>query len=764
MTRLTGSTVLRVEDPRLLTGAGRFVDDLSLPGMLHAAFVRSPWPHARLTGVDTSAALARPGVVAVLTAADVTAMEMRGLAPPGLLAPAYLPLASDRVRFVGDPVALVVARTRATAVDAVDDVVLDVEPLAAVATYEHAFDGDRPALFDEAGTNVLFDDSVTYGDPDAAFARADRVVRATFDQQRQAHAPLEPRCGLAAYEPSTGELTYHAAHQNPHTLRLSLAGLLGLPASRVRVRCRDVGGSFGQKAYVSREEVAVCAASVRLGRPVKWVETRTENLLAAGQAREERIEVEAAVSAEGDLLGLRADLVLDQGAYQLTTLPPTIFPTIIRVLLPGPYRLADYSFRTRVVASNKATYSAFRGPWAAETFVRERLLDLIAAELDLDPLEVRRRNLRTDAELAEGSASGLSLHAVTARETLERAATAIDYAGFRASAGTARGIGLATVLEPAPGPPEYARVLGAGASPRSAQRAFARLEPDGTLTVVTSQSPHGQSHETTLAQLAADALSVPLDRVTVVHGDTRITPYNGVGTGGSRAATLASGAVLGAVHDLAERIGEVAADLLEANPADLELVDGRCRVRGTPATGVDLAEVARTACASGGTLEATFDFAVPEGGWSQATHACTVEVDLETGKVTILRYVVAEDCGALINPAVVDGQIRGGVIQGIGGVLFEWSAYGDDGQPLATTFAEYAIPSAADVPSIEIEHVASPPQGPLDFRGVGEGGAIGAPAALVNAIADALAPHGARITERYLPPGRVLELLGVFDG
>jgi carbon-monoxide dehydrogenase large subunit len=752
VSRLTGSSVRRVEDPRILTGRGRYVDDLVLPGMLHAAFVRSPWAHASLTSVDASAALEVEGVVAVFTAADVEGMEMRGGAPDGLLNPSYLPLASDRVRFVGDPVAIVVGTSRAAAEDGVDAVELDAAPL----------DPSVPVF---GATNVMLDKEVTYGDVETAFARADRVVRATFIQQRQTHLPMEGRALVCDFQPARGELTVHAAHQNPQTLRMALAGLLGLPAHAVHVRCDDIGGSFGQKAYVSREEVAVAVASHRLGRPVKWIEDRVENLLAAGQAREETIEVEAAVSSAGDLLGLRAHMTLDQGAYQLTTLPPSIFPTIVRVLLPGAYRLQDYAFRTTVVASNKATYMAFRGPWAAETFVRERLLDLVADELGLDRVEVRRRNLRTPEELAEGTPGGLSLHAVTARETLERALERWPWPSGHGFVGpsdesvtrTLRGTGIAVVLEPAPGPPEYAQALGAGASPRTAQRATCRLEPDGSLTVMTSQSPHGQGHQTTLAQLAADALSVPIERVHVVHGDTRITPFNGVGTGGSRAATLASGAVIGVVEVLGERIKAVAADLLEASADDLELVDERVQVRGTPTAGMSLPDLARAACSGGQALEAAFDFAVPEGGWSQATHLCEVEVDGDTGLVRILRYLVVGDCGALINPAVVEGQVRGGIAQGIGGVLHEWAAYDADGQPQATTLLDYLAPGALDLPTIEVEHLQSPPQGPLDFRGVGEGGAIGAPAALVSAIADAI---GVPITERYLPPARILELMG----
>ena len=736
MTRLTGSSVRRVEDRRLLTGRARFVDDLQLPGMLHAAFVRSPWPHARLTSIDTRAAASAPGVVAVLAGPDMQAMlthEMAGAPVPELTPCPHWPLAVDEVRFVGDPVALVIAESRALAEDACDLVELDAEPL-------------------DLDHEVIFNSTQEYGDVEAAFGRADRVVNATFTLQRQTNLPMEGRAGIADYNAATGELTYHAAHQNPHVIRMAFGDLLDIPSHRVRVLCEDVGGSFGQKAYVDREEVAVAAASRALRRPVKWIEDRTENLLAAGQAREESIDVEAAVSNDGELLAVRAHMTLDSGWYQLSTLPPTIYGTIVRTLLPGPYRLRDYEFRSTVIATNKATYLAFRGPWAAETFVRERLLDLVADELGIDHVEIRRRNLRTDDELKEGTASGLSLHAVAARQTFERCVERLGPVEQRPW----RGTGIAVVMEPAPGPPEYGGKLGAGSSPRTAQRATAKLEPDGTVTVVTSQAPHGQSHQTTLAQLAADELSVPFERVTVVHGDTRVTPFNGVGTGGSRAATLASGAVIGVAGALGDRIREVAADLLEARVDDLELVDGAVQVKGSPSKGVDLGAVAR---ATPG-LDATFDFAIPDGGWSQATHACTVEVDPETGGVRILRYVVVGDCGRLINPAVVEGQIRGGIAQGLSGVLLEWSAYGDDGQPLATTLMDYLAPTATDIPNIEVEHLESPPQGPVDFRGVGEGGTIGAGPALVNAIADALRPVGARVTERYLPPSRILELLG----
>jgi carbon-monoxide dehydrogenase large subunit len=776
MSRLVGARVLRVEDPRLLRGRGTFVDDLHPPGLRHAAFVRSPYGHARVLGVDVDAARAMPGVDLVLTAAELDRVVgvMQGAGPEGLHTPAFGPLATDRVRFVGDPVALVVAATRALAEDACERVDVTYEPLPALADVDAALAPDAPAIFDDVGHNLMFEGHWTYGEPDRCFADATRTGRWRFTQQRQCNAPLEGRAGLVDHDLDTGDLTYHAAHQNPHALRLHVADLLGIPVHRFHVRTGDVGGSFGQKAYVSREDVAVCAAGTTLGQPVKWVEDRVENLQAAGQAREERFDVEAAYDDDGTVRAVRVDMVFDQGAYQLTTLPPTIFPTIVRVLFPGAYRLRDLEFRVRVVATNKATYVAYRGPWEAETFVRERMLDEIAADVGVTPEVVRDRNLLASDELPTRLVTDVSFRHVTARETFEGVRAVADLDRFRAVQREARtegrllGVGLATFVEPSPGPPDYTQALGAGAAPRSAQRATARLEPDGSLTVFTSQSPHGQGHHTTLAQLAADELGVPFGAVRIVTGDTQVTPFNLVGTGGSRAATLASGAVIGVAAEVRRQVVQLAAHLLEAADDDVELVDGTVSVRGVPASARSLADVAAVAYRNTALLppdmtpgiDAEYDFAIPEGGWSQATHCCWVEVDPYTGRVAIDRYLVVEDCGTLINPTIVEGQIAGGVAQGIAGVLFERAAYDTNGQLLTSTFVDYLLPTAAEIPAIEIHHLESPPQGPVDFRGVGEGGAIGAPAALCNAIADALRPTGAVVLDQHLPPTRILELLG----
>jgi carbon-monoxide dehydrogenase large subunit len=767
--------VTRVEDPRILTGRGRYVDDLRLPGMLHAAFVRSPFPHALVTGVDPTPALEVAGVHAVVTARELAAVaaDLAPVGPPDLLLPSYPALARDAVRLVGDPVAVVVADSRAAAEDGAEAVVVDYEPLGGVGDLDDVLAGGTEPVFAELGSNVVHRSTHRYGDTDVAFAAAHRVVRTRFAQHRHANVPMECRGMVAHFEPRTGELEVHAAHQSPHALRLHLADVLGLPAHAVRVRCGDIGGSFGQKFGLTHEDVAVAGASVLLGRPVKWIEDRGENLMAAGQAREERVDVEAAVDRDGRLLAVRLRLVLDQGAYPRIGYPATGYTSIVRALFPAAYRLEHMDVEAVIVTTNKATYVPYRGPWEVETWVRERLLDVVARELHLDPLEVRERNLLTAAELPRPSATGVQLEGFDPRRTFDDARAALDVEAFRAEQAAARaegrlvGLGLANVVEPAPVPPSLIRAMGIMAAPRTVQEARARLELDGTVTVFTSQMPHGQGHETTLAQLAADELGVDLDRVRVVHGDTQVTPFNMVGTGGSRSATLASGAVVGAARAVARRVLEVASELMEIDVADLELADGAVVARGAPGVRTPLADIGRLAHLRPGLahadgrpgIEETATFDSAEGTWSVATHACTVEVDPDTGLVRVLRYLVVGDCGAVINPGVVDGQVRGGVVQGIGAVLHERSAYDRDGQFLSSTFMDHLLPTALDVPRIEVRHVHHEPTGGIDFRGVGEGGAIGAPAAVTSAVEDALAHLGVRVTEQHLPPARVLELV-----
>jgi carbon-monoxide dehydrogenase large subunit len=759
--RYTGTSVKRSEDPRILTGGGRYVDDVKLPGMLHAAFVRSPLAHGRVLAVDTSAATALPGVVAVLTGADLDALTVRG--PDPLLAyigmgaggPDYSLLATDKVRFVGDPVAIVIADSRYLAEDGCELVEVDYEDLPPVVTAASALDPGSVPVFADLGSNVIGPPRRgEFGDVAGVFAAADRVAEFHFDVHRHQNVPLEGRGMVVSPDADSGRLTVYAATQSVHLTRAGIAACLGIEPELVRVLAGDIGGSFGLKISASREELAVAAAARALGRPVKWVEDRSEHLAASGQAREESFDVRAAVSNDGDLLGLDVTMVIDTGAYPVSA--PVVPPTI-QMMLPGPYKLAALGFESTAVTTNKASYISYRGPWASETFVRERVFDLLAKDLGLDPLEIRLRNVAPRTDPPFTMVTGRPLVGVTTRESLERVAAIMDIPAFRRRQAEERargrylGIGLATFIEAAPGP----RMPGQSAMGKETMRL--RLADDGVLTLITGQMPHGQGHQTTLAQIAADEFGVPFEQVRVVVGDSDVVPR--ALTGGSRAATMAGGVTLHGARQLKAKVLDAAALLIEASAADLEIVDGQVVVRGDPDSAIPVGEVARQAGIDTGLeVEATFDGG--DSGWSGGTHCAIVEVDTETGLVTVERYVAAEDCGALINPAIVDGQVRGGIAQGIGAVLLERSAYDADGNFQSATFMDYLLPTACEIPRIEIEHLQTVPTDPdVNFRGVGEGGMIVAPPTVVSAIEDALAPFGVRIYEQHLPPARILELI-----
>ena len=777
MVRFVGQKVVRVEDRRILSGRGKFVDDLILPDMLHAAFVRSPYPHARISRLDISAAQQAPGVAAVFVGED-----MRKLCNPvstslafGVKFPEFYPLVTDKVRFVGDLVAMVVADSRYAAEDACDLVEVDYDALPAVADYDDAIDPTKPPLFDELGDNVVITNApVTWGDVDAAFAEADRVVTATLRQHRVAPVPMETRGAVADYDPSTDELTYYASTQSPHGLRLQLATTLGHPMERFRVLANDVGGGFGLKGSVVREDFCIAAASKALGRPLKWIEDRNEHLIASGQAREEMVEAEVAVKADGTFLGMKAKLIMDAGAYPNVPFVSAMFVGLMQLLLPGPYRMKGYRFESSVISTNKAAYVAYRGPWEMETWVRERLVDIVAHELGVDAAEIRRKNMMLGAP-EDRLITGITVKGISSRESLDRALALIDYEAFRKEQATARaqgrylGIGFATFIEAAPGPAE----MRPNGGMFGGERARVALQPDGHVVVTTAQAPHGQGHETTLAQVAADEMGVPFEHVKVVHGDTRQTPFSVIGTGGSRSATWATGAVLMSTRKLKEQVLAIAAGMLEISPEDLEILDGIVTPKGVPHKALPLAQIAMKAVmdpsslppdTNDGRLEGHERFTgenITGSGWSGGTHVCTIEVDVATGRVKILRYVVVEDCGRVINPAVVDGQVCGGVAQGIGAVLYERATYDGDANYLSGTFMDYLLPTSAEIPHIEIHHLETDPDGEVGFRGVGEGGAVVAPATLTNAIDDALQPFGARVSDQYMPPAKVLELAGV---
>jgi aerobic carbon-monoxide dehydrogenase large subunit len=772
--RYTGTSVKRSEDPRILTGGGRYTDDIKLPGMLHAAFVRSPLAHGQVLAVDAEAARALPGVVAVYTGADMAAMTLPGQDPlfammgGGGPAPEYTLLATDKVRFVGDPVAIVVAESRYLAEDGCELVAVDYADLPPVATAATALDAGSPRLFANLDDNIIGPHKRSeFGDVAGTFKNADRVEEFHIDVHRHQNVPMEGRAIVASHDADTGVMTVHAATQGVHMTRIGIAMRLGIDADKVHVLAGDIGGSFGLKIGASREELAVAAASRALGRPVKWTEDRGENLAASGHAREESFDVRAAVSKDGDLLGLDVAMVIDIGAYPVAG---TMVPGIMEGMMPGPYKLAAFGFESTAVATNKASYIAYRGPWASETFVRERVLDLLAKDLGLDPLEIRLRNVAPRTDPPHVMITGRPLVGVTTKESLERVAQVIDVPAFRRRQAQAReqgrylGIGMATFIEGAPGP----RTGDAPSGPMGLEHMRLWLSEDGILTLYTGQMPHGQSHQTTLAQIAADEFGVPFEQVRVVVGDSAVVPFGF--TGGSRSATMTGGVALHGARQLKGKVLDAAALLIEASAADLEIVDGHVQVVGDPDTGIPVGEVARRAAAGesgtdpGTRLEVEASFDGGDGGWSGGTHCAIVEVDAETGLVTVERYVAAEDCGALINPAVVDGQIRGGIAQGIGAVLLERSAYDADGNYQSATFMDYLLPTAVEIPRFEIEHLQTvPTDADVNFRGVGEGGMIVAPPTVVNAIEDALTPFGVRIYEQHLPPARILELIAEAD-
>ncbi len=840
----TGTSVKRVEDHRLLVGDGRYVADVVPPGCLHAAFVRSPFPHARLTGIDTSEATRLPGVVSVITGSDIEELTnpfLPFLALPGLYTPLYHSLSSERVRFVGDPVALVVASSRAVAEDAAELVDVTYEVLDGIGTIDRALDPESEPIWPRAKNNLLYDRTTDHGDVEGVFADADHVFTETFRCPRQSNQPMETRGILVEVDSVTGAVSVRAATQAPHMLRWQIAAyarkesgpqsirsFLTNPERRgaflaaakafvgdkgealqssdstamqhqlkteprtalqmVRtgaqllgrddyphVDADDIGGGFGAKGSVAREEIAVAAAALAIGRSIQWIEDRMENLMDGGQAREEELTLSIACDADGTVRGLDVDLVLDQGAYPGNPVGAPITVRIMEVMQPGAYRFEAFRQRSRIVATNKGKYVAYRGPWANETWARERMINVVARRLGLSQTEIRRKNMYGDEDWPAAMLTGPALDVTcSVRKTLERAEELADLDRLDAlradavSRGKRLGIGFASYHEAAPGPPDYFEHVNPGTSALLDQPATASVSVDGTIQIWTSQMPHGQSHETTYAQLAADQLGVAIEDIELVYGDTSRAPFDLLGTGGSRGGPVGGGAVRKVGRHLRSVVVAKAADMLEASVDDVTIERGNIHVAGVPARGLTYAEVAARVVADGETVDGrdgTYAFSVDDtytsagdGGWSVATHVCWVEVDVETGIVEIPRYLVVEDCGPIINPAIVDGQVRGGVAQGIGAVLYERAAYDEQANPQASTYMDYLIPTATEIPRIEVDHMETLSPGENDHRGVGEGGMIGAPAAITNAIEDAI---GVTVNDQHLPPYRILELMGI---
>jgi carbon-monoxide dehydrogenase large subunit len=757
--RFVGQSVQRREDPRLVSGHGTYVDDVVLPGMLHAAFVRSDVAAARITRLDTTAARALPGVRAVLTADDLGPLVRGPLTATIYLGAPIAPLTAlggPDVHFAGQAIALVVAEDRYVAEDACDLVEVEYELYPPVVDLEAAAAGTGRLVHPDRGTNVMSQTGQPDPEVERLLARAPHVVTATFRQARQSQVPMEPHGIVVRWDPYDEGLRIWCSSQRVQEVRATASRATGIPEHRIRASQRDVGGGFGQKGSLRTEEIAVILAAVHLGAPVKWVEDRRENLLAGGHARHDRVTVTMGVDDDGRILATHLDHLEDAGAFPAGG----SVGAMVAMMFPGPYRMGPVSWTSTAVFTNTAGRSPYRGPWNAESLAREQMVDHVARALGLDPVEVRRRNVIGAADMPFRSAGGMTYVGVDPAASLEQALAAVDYGAFRHQQARERarpggrrlGVGVSLFIEPT--------ALGVG-SLIGTEAAHVKVSQGGRVTVAIGTSGHGQSIATTMAQIAADELGVDLDDVVVVEGDTDRSPAGG-GTGGSRSGVIGGAATHLAAREVRQKALAIAAEMLEAAVDDLDVERGRIAVRGTPARAVTLADVALVAYTQTRSLpagmeaglEALVRYSTPAITFANACHVCTVEVH-DTGQVEILRYVVSEDCGAMINPMVVHGQVSGGVVQGIGGVLHEQFVYDDEGNPLTTTFLDYLIPTAADVPHLEIHHLSTPTDAPGGYKGVGEGGAIGAVPAVRNGVSDAL---GLTI-EGPVRPAEVLALL-----
>ena len=750
---ILGTAVRRVEDPDLLVGSARYVDDLPIEGVAHLVFVRSPFAHARVTSVDTAEAAAMPGMVAVLTAADFANRDGDGdeLKPHfgfATLNPhcGRPPLATDKVRFVGDIVAAVVAETREQAVDAAEAVVVDYDPLPAAVDAEAALAPDAPAQFDDVPGNVAagFRDR----DDKDPLAGAEVVVRGRFENQRIAVVPMEGNA--IAVDPTTSPMQVHVSTQMPHILRDQAASYFDLSPEDVRVITPHVGGGFGGKAGAAVEHILAIAAARRLGRPVKWVETRSENLVAMPHGRAQVQYAELGLKRDGTITGLRAHVVGDAGAYAGFGGALALGPT--RVMAQGVYRIPVISYNAVAALTNTTPVGAFRGAGRPEAAAMlERIIDMAADELGIDPVEIRRRNFLRPAEFPLRTVVGAAYDSGDYDAALSAAVQAAGYDELRAEQARRRAEDATTLL--GIGVSAYVEITAGGAG---SEFGAVEVHDDGRATIRVGTSAHGQGHATSFAMLVSDCLGIPLERIEFIQSDTAEVPRGG-GTGGSRSLQLGGTAVRTAAEGVLERAKEVVADLLEASADDIVVTDdGRLGVAGVPARAVEWGAVAVAAQERGTALSVALDTEQSGPTFPFGAHVAVVEVDVETGKVTPLRHVAVDDCGRIVNPLIVAGQQHGGIAQGMAQALWEQVVYDEDGNPLTTTFADYAIPSAAEFPPFEASNTQTPtPLNPLGAKGIGESGTIGSTPAVQNAVVDALSHLGVRHIDMPCTPERV---------
>ena len=742
-TGLIGASIPRVEDEALITGAGQYVDDVQLPGMLHMAVVRSPHPKARILSIDTAAARAMPGVEAVITSADL-AGKLNVVAPPmfpGMQAPPTPALAAGMVYAVGAPVAAVVAASRALAQDAANAVQVEYEPLPATVDVEVATAPNAAPVRDDLQHNIVYTTVREEGDVDKAFAGADHVTRLRIQSPRQVALAMEPRGLVAAPERPGQGLKVWISHQTPHLARSELAAELGYPEHLIHLIAPDVGGGFGSKAGVYREDLLACHLALKLGRPVKWVATRSEDFIATNQGRDQLMFSELALRRDGTMLGLKVKLLANMGAYlHFATAGP---PQRMMGMAPGCYQIRNLRLEVHGVFTNTVSTGPYRGAGRPEAVLNiERLADQAARELNLDRIAIRRKNFIRPDQFPYRTSTGVEYDSGDYEKALDEALRLADYDSLlrqrdeRRAGGELVGVGVCTFVEPSGG--------------AFFESGSIRVEPSGAITVLTGASPHGQGIETTFAQVVGEKLGVPMERISVRHGDT-VAIQQGIGTFGSRSAIMGGGALVVAAGKLIDKAKRIAAHLLEAAAEDIVLQDGSFAVAGVPNKAMTWAQV--SGAAHRGRIPADMEAGLQESAtfdprresWGFGSHVAMVSIDANTGELKIEKLVLVDDCGVLINPMIVEGQIHGGVAQGLGEALREHMQFDEDGQVLTGSLMDYAILRAADMPEFIMGETVTPnPFNPLGVKGVGEAGTNGAPPAIANAVMDALDPLGIR--------------------
>jgi aerobic carbon-monoxide dehydrogenase large subunit len=771
--RYLGARVKRVEDPRFLLGRGRYIDDLVLPGMLHATFVRSTIAHARIEGIEASPARALPGVAAVLTGSDIATRAkpiVCDSAYPDWQSSGMPAMAADRVRFVGEALAVIAAESRYVAEDAERLIEVSYDPLPTVVAIEEATREGAPLLHEGWRDNYFTRVHVSGGDPAGAFDHAYGTLEFKVATHRHSGIPLECRGVIADYDAASGMLTMWSSTQVPHIVRSGLATCLGLPENRVRVIAPDVGGGFGSKAHLNPEEIAVALLAVEVGRPVKWIEDRREHMLACFHSREHYHHVRVAYDAQGRITGLAVQVYVDAGAYSVYPWTAAMDPAMAAYIMPGPYRIENFECDAYGIATNKTPFGAYRGVTRPATcFSVERAIDQVARALDMDRVELRRRNLVRAEDFPYTSVTGMVYDSASLIESLDKV---VDQARYREmlarqekarSEGRYLGVGIATYIEQTapPGDEGFPMTF-------KWESAIVRMDPSGSVTVHLATHSHGQGHETTMAQIVADQLAIPMERIRIFYGDTMTSPQ-GLGSFASRSAVLAGGAAHIAAGRVRDKVIEHAAHLLEVDPADVLLVNGGAQPRGVPDRTVDVSIIARLAYdhpekfppGMDPLLEATATFDGGLGTYANCAQIALIELDPETGRVEILEYHIVEDCGQQINPMIVEGQVHGGIAQGIGGALYEELIYDSSGQLLTTTLMDYLLPGSTDIPTLTVSHLETPSSfTPNGIKGMGEGGAIAPYAVMAAAVEDALRPIGnVIVNEVPLTPGRVRALV-----